>query len=51
MTPDTYQQNPALRPTVLAHEVLRNVYRPAPQREPAVERQGSPVERETPRAA
>jgi hypothetical protein len=26
---ETYNNNPALRPTVLAREVLKNVYRPS----------------------
>lgn len=26
---ETYTQNPALRPTVLARDVLKNVYRPS----------------------
>ena len=26
---ETYTKNPALRPTVLARDVLRNVYRPS----------------------
>lgn len=52
MPDDIYLQNPALRPTVIVHDVLRNVYRPTLQREPAGERQsGSPMARETPRAA
>ena len=47
-----YNQNPALRPTVLAHDVLENVYRPSrelpPARPDASEKQ---LARETPRAA
>ena len=50
---DAYEQNPALRPTVLVHEVLKNVYIPSlralpPNRPSASE---STVARETPRAA
>ena len=53
MTPDIYMKNPALRPTVLVHEVLENVYRPEvrtlpPMRPDATETQ---VARATPRAA
>lgn len=52
MPDDTYLQNPALRPTVLVHDVLRNVYRPTPQRDTAADRQtGTPMSREAPRAA
>jgi hypothetical protein len=46
-----YTQNPALRPTVLVHEVLKNVYRPSelpPARPDATD---SNVARETSRAA
>ena len=46
-----YTQNPALRPTVLVHEVLKNVYRPSelpPSRPDATD---SNVARETSRAA
>ena len=53
MTYDAYMENPALRPTVLVHEVLKNVYRPdvralPPNRLDATEDR---VARETPRAA
>lgn len=52
MPEDTYLQNPALRPTILVHDVLRNVYRPSMQRDAAAERKSSaPAARETPRAA
>lgn len=51
MPEDIYLQNPALRPTVMVHDVLRNVYRPSLSREPAVERQPAPIAREAPRAA
>ena len=53
MPDDIYLQNPALRPTVLVHDVLKNVYRPTLQRDAAAgDRQsGSPMARETPRAA
>jgi hypothetical protein len=50
---ETYTNNPALRPTVLARDVLKNVYRPSapvpvPQPDP---RATTPVARETSRAA
>lgn len=52
MPDDIYLQNPALRPTVLVHDVLKNVYRPTVTREQTGERpSGAPVARETPRAA
>lgn len=51
MPEDIYLQNPALRPTVMVHDVLRNVYRPSVSREPAAERQPTPIARESPRAA
>lgn len=51
MPDDIYLQNPALRPTVLVHDVLRNVYRPGAPREPAVERPATPIARDTTRAA
>jgi hypothetical protein len=51
MPDDTYLQNPALRPTVLVHDVLKNVYRPTTAREPVERQSGSPIARETPRAA
>lgn len=46
---DAYEQNPALRPTVLVHEVMKNVYIPSlralpPNRPSATE---STVVRET----
>jgi beta-lactamase class A len=31
---EQYLQNPALRPTVLVQEVLKNVYRPSPREMP-----------------
>lgn len=52
MPEDIYLQNPALRPTVLVHDVLKNVYRPSVKREQVDERRsGSSMARETPRAA
>jgi hypothetical protein len=50
---EKYLQNPALRPTVLVHEVLKNVYRPSqielpPSRPDATDNR---VARGTPRAA
>jgi hypothetical protein len=50
---ETYTNNPALRPTVFARDVLENVYRPSgpiavPQPDP---RATIPVARETSRAA
>ena len=50
---ETYTNNPALRPTVLARDVLENVYRPSgpvvvPQPGPCPT---EPVARETSRAA
>lgn len=51
MAEDIYLQNPALRPTVMVHDVLRNVYRPSMSRESVVERQAAPIAREAPRAA
>jgi hypothetical protein len=52
MPEDLYLQNPALRPTVLVHDVLKNVYRPTVAREPDGERPGgATMARETPRAA
>jgi hypothetical protein len=56
MTPmpnDTYDKNPALKPTVLVHALMKNVYRPSaprdvpPVRPDATER----VARTTTRAA
>lgn len=53
MTIDAYEQNPALRPTILVHEVLKNVYLPSlraqPTRPPSATE--SDVVRETSRAA
>ena len=49
---ETYTNNPALRPTVLARDVLKNVYRPSGP--VAVDNRPSPNEntaRETNRAA
>jgi len=50
--PNDYSENPALRPTVLVNEVLKNVYRPSREmsqiRPSATE---TPVARETDRAA
>ena len=52
MPDDIYLQNPALRPTVLVHDVLENVYRPTLAKELSGQRQSRlPVARETPRAA
>jgi hypothetical protein len=53
MPTEPYIQNPALRPTILVHEVLKNVYRPTPRdlppaRPDAIESQ---IARGTPRAA
>ena len=53
MTNDAYIANPALRPTVLVHEVLKNVYR-ADWRELPTDRPDASekrIARETPRAA
>jgi hypothetical protein len=51
--PDAYIDNPALRPTVLVHEVMKTVYRPDSRvlptaRPDATDRR---IARETPRAA
>ncbi len=52
MPEDIYLQNPALRPTILVHDVLKNVYRPSMPRDTGAERKaGAPNARETPRAA
>jgi hypothetical protein len=52
MPDDIYLQNPALRPTILVHDVLKNVYRPTMTRDAGAERTtGAPSARETPRAA
>lgn len=53
MPTDTYNQYPALRPTVLVHEVMKTVYLPTtselpPARPDAIEKT---IARETPRAA
>jgi len=49
----TYEQNPALRPTMLIHEIAQTVYRPTslvlpPVRPEATEKR---IAHETPRAA
>jgi hypothetical protein len=51
--PDAYIDNPALRPTVLVHEVMKTVYQPElrtlpPARPDATDHR---IARETPRAA
>ena len=46
-----YAQNPALRPTILVQEVLKNVYRPSRELPPASPDATDIVARETPRAA
>jgi len=53
MPTDAYNLNPALRPTVLVHEVMKDRYCPAPRELPtdrpdAIEKR---IARETPRAA
>jgi len=50
---ETYTKNPALRPTVLARDVLENVYRPSGPVRVQNERQetAETVARETNRAA
>jgi hypothetical protein len=49
---ETYNQNPALRPTVLARDVMKNVYRPSEQLPPARPVASEElIARETPRAA
>jgi hypothetical protein len=50
---ETYTKNPALRPTVLARDVLQNVYRPSGSVRVQGEQQESreSVTRETNRAA
>ena len=51
---ETYTKNPALRPTVLARDVLKNVYRPSGAiavPPPALAATDEPVVRETGRAA
>jgi hypothetical protein len=34
MATNTYNQNPALRPTVLVNAVMKTVYRPTPRQTP-----------------
>ena len=53
MPNDAYNQNPALRPTVLAHEVLENKYVPSLRALPPARPDASEdrIARETPRAA
>jgi hypothetical protein len=57
MPTHTYSQNPALRPTVLVHEVMKTVYRPTarlvtPRDVPQVRQDATlPVARTTTRAA
>jgi hypothetical protein len=53
MTPDAYMKNPALRPTVLVHEVLKNVYRPEARALPPARPDATDdrIARATPRAA
>ena len=50
---ELYLQNPALRPTVLVHEVLKNVYRPTPRELPPSRPDATEnrIARGTPRAA
>jgi hypothetical protein len=50
---EEYTQNPALRPTILVHEVLKNVYRPTPRDLPSTRPDANEnrVARGTPRAA
>ena len=50
---EKYLEHPALRPTILVHEVLKNVYRPALRELPANRPDATDemVARETPRAA
>lgn len=50
---ETYNNNPALRPTVLARDVLKNVYRPSGsmQATQSAPEATEPVARETGRAA
>ena len=52
--PDYYLHHPALKPTVLIHEVTKTVYRPSGARELSQDRPDAieaPVARETSRAA
>ena len=53
MNIDAYKENPALRPTILVHEVMKNVYRPEVRARPAARPDATKetVARETPRAA
>jgi hypothetical protein len=53
MPPNTYSQNPALRPTVLIQEVMKTVYRPTIARDVPARPDATDhvVARETPRAA
>ena len=48
-----YNQNPALRPTVLIHDVMKTVYRPTPRELPQNRPDATDIRvaRETPRAA
>lgn len=50
---EKYLEHPALRPTILVHEVLKNVYRPSTREMPAARPDATDdgVARETPRAA
>jgi hypothetical protein len=50
---EKFLTHPALRPTVLAQDVLENVYRPSQREEPPVRPDASEnrIARETPRAA
>ena len=49
--PNDYLENPALRPTVLANEVLKNVYRPSREMPQIPSATPPSVARETDRAA
>jgi hypothetical protein len=48
-----YNLNPALRPTVLIHEVMKTIYRPTPRELPQIRPDATDarVARETPRVA
>lgn len=46
-----YTKYPALRPTVLVHDALKNVYRPTEPLSALPVAAENPVTRETPRAA
>lgn len=50
---ETYTKNPALRPTMLARDVMKNVYRPSGQERVQQDNaeQSETVSRETNRAA